>query len=501
MTGPGPLPVAARDLLARVAPGAGAHLPGDLAFTDLSLTSRGVVPGALFLAVRGTQRHGLEFVPQAVAAGAAAVAWDASLPAPALPPGVAGLPLPGLDGRVSEVADAFFASPSSEVRVAGITGTNGKTTVAWLALQAFAYLGRAAGYIGTLGYGRGTAVADPGLTTPDCVGFQRRLRDLADRKVATVCAEVSSHALDQGRVDGARFPLVAFTNLSRDHLDYHGTMDAYFAAKARLFQRGAGTAVINVGDPWGRRLAALPMPGTALLTVALGSDAQPAAALRGQVTGQGPEGLTLEVWGDFGRATLPSPLWGRFNAENLLVALGLVLAEGYPLGRAVAALAASGPPPGRMERVLSAQPGPAVIVDFAHTPDALAKALQALRDHCRGKLWCVVGCGGDRDPGKRAPMGAAAAAGADAVVVTSDNPRGEAPGDIIAAILAGIPAGTPVQVQADRAAAIAAAIAGAGADDVVLIAGKGHETYQEAGGQRVPFADAAVARAALENRT
>jgi UDP-N-acetylmuramoyl-L-alanyl-D-glutamate--2,6-diaminopimelate ligase len=501
MTGQAVLPVAARDLLARLAPAAGAHLPPGLAFTGLSLTSRGVVPGGLFLAVRGTQRHGLEFVPQAVAAGAAAVAWDASWPAPALPAGVAGLPVPGLDGRVGEVADAFFASPSGELRVAGITGTNGKTTVAWLALQAFAHLGRASGYIGTLGYGRGTDVAEPGLTTPDCVGFHRRLRDLADRRVATVCAEVSSHALDQGRVDGVRFPLVAFTNLSRDHLDYHGTMDAYFAAKARLFERGAGTAVINVGDPWGRRLAARPMPGTALLTVALGSDAQPAAALRGQVTAQGPDGLTVEVWGEFGRATLASPLWGRFNAENLLVALGLVLAEGYPLGRAVAALAASGPPPGRMERVLSSQPGPAVIVDFAHTPDALAKALQALREHCRGRLWCVFGCGGDRDPGKRAPMGAAAAAGADAVVVTSDNPRSEAPGDIIAAILAGIPAGTPVQVQADRAAAIAAAIAGAGADDVVLIAGKGHETYQEAGGQRVPFADAAVARAALENRT
>jgi UDP-N-acetylmuramoyl-L-alanyl-D-glutamate--2,6-diaminopimelate ligase len=501
MTGLAPQPVAARALLARLAPAAGGQLPDGLAFTGLATDSRRVVPGSLFIAVPGTRRHGLEFVADAVAGGAAAVAWDAARPAPALPAGVAGLPLPGLDGRLGEVADAFFASPSRELRVAGITGTNGKTTVAWLAQQAFAHLGRAAGYMGTLGYGCGTDVAAGGLTTPDCVEFHRRLRELADRKVATVCAEISSHALDQGRVDGVRFPLVAFTNLSRDHLDYHGTMDAYFAAKARLFQRGAGTAVVNVGDAWGRRLAAMPMPGTALLTVALGSDAQPAAALRGQVTEQGLHGLTLEIWGEFGRATLASHLWGRFNAENLLVALGLVLAEGYPLARAVTALAASGPPPGRMERVVAAGPGPAVVVDFAHTPDALAKALEALREHCRGRLWCVFGCGGDRDPGKRAPMGAAAVAGADCVVVTSDNARSEAPGDIIAAILAGIPAGSRVRVEPDRAAAIAAAIAGAGADDVVLIAGKGHETWQEAGGQRVPFADAAVARAALESRT
>jgi UDP-N-acetylmuramoyl-L-alanyl-D-glutamate--2,6-diaminopimelate ligase len=498
MTGTATLPVGARELLARIAPGADAGVPAALAFTDLCSDSRRVVPGCLFLAVAGGRRHGLEFVPAVVAAGAAAIAWDAARPAPALPAGIAGLPIAGLDARVGEIAAAFFASPAHALRVAGITGTNGKTTVAWLAMQAFEALGRATGYMGTLGHGRGSRVTPGQLTTPDCVSFHRQLRAFADDRVAMVCAEVSSHALDQGRVDGVHFPVVAFTNLSRDHLDYHPTLEAYFAAKARLFQRGAGTAVVNVGDAWGRRLAAMPMPGTALLTVALGGDEQPTAALRAQVTAQDAAGITLEIWGDFGRATLASPLWGRFNAENLLLTLGILLAEGYPLARAVAALAGCRPPPGRMEQVAAAGPGPAVIVDFAHTPDALAKALAAVRAHCRGRLWCVFGCGGERDPGKRAPMGAAAAAGADAVVVTSDNPRGEAPDAIIAAILAGIPAVVPVQVQADRAAAIAAAIGAAGPGDVILIAGKGHETYQEVDGQRVPFADAAVARAALE---
>jgi UDP-N-acetylmuramoyl-L-alanyl-D-glutamate--2,6-diaminopimelate ligase len=498
MTGATAAKVAARDLFARVVPGDAAGISPALALTDLCTDSRQVLPGSLFLAVGGGRRHGLEFVPAVIAAGAVAIAWDAALPAPTLPAGIAGLPVAGLDARVGDLADAFFASPSREVRVAGITGTNGKTTVAWLAMQAFEALGRATGYLGTLGHGRADQVTAGRLTTPDCVTFHRLLRAFADDRVATVCAEVSSHALDQGRVDGVRFPVVAFTNLTRDHLDYHATVEAYFAAKARLFQRGAGTAVVNVGDTWGRRLAALPMPGTALLTVALGGDEQPAAALRGQVTAQDAAGLELEIWGEFGRATLGSPLWGRFNGENLLVTLGILLAEGYPLARACAALAGCRPPPGRMERVVPVGAGPAVLVDFAHTPDALAKALQAVREHCQGRLWCVFGCGGERDPGKRAPMGAAAAAFADHVVVTSDNPRREAPDAIIAAILAGIPAGAPVQVQADRAAAIAAAITAAGPGDVILIAGKGHETCQEVDGQRVPFADAAVARAVLE---
>jgi UDP-N-acetylmuramoyl-L-alanyl-D-glutamate--2,6-diaminopimelate ligase len=315
-----------------------------------------------------------------------------------------------------------------------------------------------------------------------------------------VAAEVSSHALDQGRIDGVRTPVVAFTNLSRDHLDYHGTLERYGAAKARLFERGAGTAVINVGDAFGRRLAAGLAPGTALLGVALGGDEQPGAALRGQVVTQDAGGLVLEVWGDFGRGRLVSPLWGRFNAENLLVALGCLLADGRPLGPSLAALGAATAPPGRLERVPGAAAAPAVVVDFAHTPDALAKALAAVRAHRAGRLWVVFGCGGERDPGKRGPMGAAAAAGADRVVITSDNPRGEDPAAIAAAIRAGVPPGTPVDVVPDRATAIRDTILAAGPDDVVLVAGKGHETYQEIAGQRRPFADAAVARAALEAR-
>jgi UDP-N-acetylmuramoyl-L-alanyl-D-glutamate--2,6-diaminopimelate ligase len=495
---PGTATVGARDWLERA--GVALAVPPGLAFADLTLDSRAVVPGALFLALPGTRQHGREFAAAAVAAGAVAVAYDAAEPAPAVPEDVPLLAVPGLARRPGAFAAAFYGDPSLDLRVTAITGTNGKTTVAWLLGQALEALGVAAGYVGTLGAGRTGAVAGGALTTPDCVSMHRLLRRLADAGARAVAAEVSSHALDQGRLDAVRTPVVAFTNLSRDHLDYHGTLERYGAAKARLFERGAGTAVINVGDAFGRRLAAGLAPGTALLGVALGGDEQPGAALRGQVVTQDAGGLVIEVWGDFGRGRLASPLWGRFNAENLLVALGCLLADGRPLGPSLAALGAATAPPGRLERVPGRVAAPAVVVDFAHTPDALAKALAAVRAHRAGRLWVVFGCGGERDPGKRGPMGAAAGAGADRVVITSDNPRGEDPAAIAAAIAAGVPAGMPVDVVPDRATAIRDAILAAGPDDVVLVAGKGHETYQEIAGQRRPFADAAVARAALEAR-
>jgi UDP-N-acetylmuramoyl-L-alanyl-D-glutamate--2,6-diaminopimelate ligase len=286
-----------------------------------------------------------------------------------------------------------------------------------------------------------------------------------------------------------------FTNLTRDHLDYHPDLAAYGAAKARLFALGAGTAVINLDDPFGRELAGRLPAGTRLLGVTLAG--APGASLAGTLATPGSDGLVLDVQSGGQRARLTSPLWGRFNAENLLMAAGILLGSGWPLDRVADALGSCGAPPGRMERVPGAPDQPAVLVDFAHTPDALRKALAAVREHCRGEIWCVFGCGGDRDRGKRAPMGAAAIACADRVIVTDDNPRTEDPQQIIADILAGAPSLDRLQVVPDRAAAIGRAIRLARPGDAVLVAGKGHETVQVAGLSSRPFSDVAVARAAL----
>ncbi|MEO8224996.1 MAG: UDP-N-acetylmuramoyl-L-alanyl-D-glutamate--2,6-diaminopimelate ligase, partial [Gammaproteobacteria bacterium] len=307
------------------------------------------------------------------------------------------------------------------------------------------------------------------------------------------------HALDQDRVAGVRFATVAFTNLSRDHLDYHPDLAAYGAAKARLFAVGAGTAVINLDDSFGRELAGRLPARTCLLGVSLAGAAS--AELAGSVEAIGPGGIELTLQSGGHAVRLRSALWGRYNAENLLMATGILLAEGWSLSQAAGALAECVPPPGRMERVPGAAGQPAVLVDFAHTPDALAKALAAVREHCAGEVWCVFGCGGDRDRGKRGPMGAAAEAGADRVIVTDDNPRHEDPQQIIADILSGVSSLDRLQVVPDRADAITRAIRLAGPEDAVLIAGKGHETVQVTGDARVPFADVAVARQALAGRT
>ncbi len=310
--------------------------------------------------------------------------------------------------------------------------------------------------------------------------------------------EVSSHALDQGRVAGLRFATGAFTNLSRDHLDYHGDMDAYAEAKARLFAwPGLESAVINRDDPYGRSFIAR-LEGARLVTFGTGgADGLPGQHLTAHAISLSREGIEIEVEGPFGKAPLYAPLAGRFNASNLLAALGVLLAEGIDGVEALRRLASVRAVPGRMEP-FGGRGQPLAVVDYAHTPDALAKALEALRAQVRGRLWCVFGCGGDRDPGKRALMGAQAATGADSLVVTDDNPRGEDGDRIVEDILAGIPASTPVTVERDRLAAIRAAVAAAGPDDAVLVAGKGHETYQEIAGIRRPFSDASAVRAALE---
>ena len=465
--------------------------------TDITQDSRTAVRDGLFLACRGTRQHGLEFVGDALRAGVGAVAWEPAdaLPAPALPADVTGLAVPHLSEQLGEVANRFFASPSAALAITGITGTNGKTTTAWLVMQALNQLGVTAGYLGTLGYGVGGQLKSAALTTPDCISLHRQLRELKDAGATHAVVEVSSHALDQQRVAGVRFATVAFTNLTRDHLDYHQDMAAYGAAKARLFVLGAATAVINLDDAFGRELAGGLPTGTRQLGTTLQAAAP--AALQGTVTTLGPEGLVLEIRGQAGAAQVRTPLWGRFNAENLLLAAGILLAGGWPLDRIASALSTCTAPPGRLQRVPGQVGQPVVLVDFAHTPDALGKALAAVREHCKGRVWCVFGCGGDRDRGKRAPMGAAAVNGADRVILTDDNPRFEDPQQIIADILAGAPSLDRLQVVPERRAAIERAIRLAAADDVVLIAGKGHESFQITGATRTPFSDVEVATAAL----
>ncbi len=473
----------------------------DIRVSDITTHSANVAAGGLFLACQGYNGHGLDHLDKALGAKPAVVAWEpgAAIAEPELPDDVVGLRVAGLGAQVGEIADRFFGQPSVQLRVTGVTGTNGKTTTAWLAAHALQRLGQQAAYMGTLGYGIGDRLADTQLTTPPCITVHRRLRELAAQGAACVVMEVSSHGLDQGRIDGVHIRSAAFTNLSRDHLDYHGDMAAYGRAKATLFRRsGLESAVVNIGDNFGRELAASLDNNIDLISVALGNaDAASRARLRAELLATGPAGLRLRFSGDFGTAELVSPMWGAFNAENLLVAAGILLAQGFALDAVVGALSHCAAPPGRMQ-VVRGQDRPLAVVDFAHTPDALGKALQAVREHCDGRVWVVFGCGGERDQGKRAQMAAIAEQFADCVVVTSDNPRREDPQAIVDAVCAGLTAPAEVHVELDRAAAIRFALDSAAANDAVLIAGKGSEDYQLIGDQRLQFSDIAVATGYLQ---
>ncbi len=469
--------------------------PRDARIEDLTLDSRAVVPGGLFLALRGRRTHGLAHAAEAVARGAQALLWEPAEGAPPPPHGeLPALAVPGLSALGGAIADRFFAQPSARLRVTGITGTNGKTTCAYLLARALERLGRPAGYAGTLGWGRIGALQDSLHTTADAVSVHRSLAQLHAAGVREVAMEVSSHALDQGRVDAVRFHTAAFTNLTRDHLDYHGSMAAYGAAKAKLFDLpGLAHRVFNVGDPFGRDCALRHAGAAAPLTaVWVGEEpfASPAArTLRAREVRLELRGLSLTVQSREGEQPLATHLLGRFNAENLLVALGCLTALDVPLAAAAAALTGCEAPPGRMELVLAADGAkPLAVIDYAHTPDALEKALRTLREHCRGTLWCVFGCGGERDAGKRAQMGAVADQLADELILTDDNPRGEDPAAITRDILEGIRRRAP-RVLHDRAQAIAAALGAATAADIVLIAGKGHEDYQIYGATRRSFSD------------
>jgi len=459
----------------------------------LSADSRQVGTDDVFLAYPGEVHDGRRHIDAALAAGAAAILWEPSGAAAELER-LPGLPVAGLRDLAAELAAEWWQQPSRTLWMVGVTGTNGKTSCShWLA-EAFARLGRRTAVIGTLGNGFPEALTGSSHTTPDPVTLQGLLADYREAGATAIAMEVSSHALDQGRVKAVAFDVAVLTNLSRDHLDYHGDMARYAAAKARLFHwPGLRWAILNADDAFGQRLAGeLAMGGVQMLSYGL-----QAGEIRGEGLRLSVDGLRLDIQTPWGRGRLDSRLLGEFNAYNLLACLAVLLASEVPLDAALTTLAEVRTVPGRMQR-LGGGDRPTVVVDYAHTPDALDKTLATLRPLTRGRLHCVFGCGGGRDKGKRALMGEVAARRADTVIVTSDNPRHEDPAAIVADILTGMPAGQTVCL--DRAEAIQAAIAQAGPDDVILIAGKGHETYQEIGNARLPFADAEVARRALAAR-
>jgi UDP-N-acetylmuramoyl-L-alanyl-D-glutamate--2,6-diaminopimelate ligase len=476
-----------------------------LSVDDLTQDSRAVTPGSAFLAVRGRTQHGLAFAAQAAAAGARAILWEptSDTGVPDFPSGIVGIRVPDLARRAGPIADRFFGAPSTALWIAGITGTNGKTTVAWLVAQALANAGRPAGYIGTLGAGLPQHLREATHTTADAVSVHRELARQRAAGAVSVAMEVSSHALDQQRIGGVRLRSAAFTNLTRDHLDYHGTMQAYGEAKARLFNwPGLGSSVVNIDDEFGAALARSgATTGRLIVTgrMAASRSLQQQLVARGagwaraeRVTIHG-RGMTLLADTHDGCCELTAPLIGEFNADNLLCALGLLLSADLPLDLAARALEGVGAPVGRMETFASSGQ-PLAVVDYAHTPDALSKALRAVRAHCSGRIVAVFGCGGDRDSGKRPLMGAAAAEFADSLVLTDDNPRSEPPQRIVADIQRGLPDGFDSQVIHDREAAILAALAMVGPLDAVLIAGKGHEEYQIVGAERRAFSDQAIVR-------
>ncbi|HQS37064.1 MAG TPA: UDP-N-acetylmuramoyl-L-alanyl-D-glutamate--2,6-diaminopimelate ligase [Methylotenera sp.] len=465
----------------------------NLTFTAITTDSRKVVSGALFLAYPGTHSDGRHYIAQAIAAGAAAVVWDSndfSLPADWQVPNIG---VVGLKEQVAEIAAEYYGHPTQKITMLGVTGTNGKTSVSqWLA-QALTNLGQKTAVIGTIGNGFVDSQIAASNTTPDAVLLQQMLAGFVTQNAKAVAMEVSSHGLHQGRVNAVKFDVAVLTNLSRDHLDYHQTMEEYAAAKAQLFSwPSLRAAVVNADDAFGLSLLEkLQTQAKPVLTYGLH-----AGDVRGADLQLLQHGLRMQVSTPQGDAILFAPVLGRFNAYNVLAVLSTLLALEISLTDAVAALANIKPVAGRMQQ-FGGDDKPLVVVDYAHTPDALDKVLATLREQVQGEnqLICVFGCGGDRDAGKRPLMGEVAAKLADRVIVTSDNPRSEDPAQIIAQIEVGMH--KPHLTELDRAAAIQRAISEARAGDIVLLAGKGHEDYQEIQGLRTPFSDAAVAMAAL----
>lgn len=466
---------------------------------EVHCDSRKVGAGDGFIAWPGAATDGRKFVPQALQQGAKACLVEHAGSDAYSFDNDAVAAYEGLKAATGPIGALFYGEPSHELDVLAVTGTNGKTSTAWWLAQALTNVGRSCGIVGTLGIGRPPHVEHTGLTTPDPVLMQRHFRRFVAQGAKACAIEASSIGIVERRLDGTRIRVAAFTNFTQDHLDYHGSMEAYWEAKAALFDwPDLQAAVLNLDDPKGGELEAKLKGRVDVWTCSR----EGAARLQAREIGYGDEGLRFVVAEGREQHLLQTQLIGQYNVSNLLGVVGMIRAVGVPLEQAVAACADLLPVPGRMER-LNVAGQPLVAVDYAHTPDALEKGLQALRPLAKqrgGQLWCVFGCGGDRDPTKRPLMAAVAEREADRVVVTSDNPRSEQPDAIIGQVVRGLQRPQAATIQPDRALAIAQSVAGAASQDVILLAGKGHEDYQEVAGVKHAFSDQQHAMRALEKR-
>lgn len=464
-----------------------------ITITGLTLDSRSVKPGDAFVAVSGGQTHGMLHAEQAVARGAAIVIHDckAELPPMAIP----AICVPGIGKQLSALGGRFYHDPSDHLTVAGITGTNGKTSTAHFIAQAWQRTSGDAGMVGTIGCGPMNRLEQGRMTTPDAIRLQNLLSDCLDANVEKVAMEVSSHALDQGRCAHIAFDVAVFTNLSRDHLDYHGSMEAYAAAKRRLFTDcNPKFAVINCDDPTGKAL----IQDTDVEAEILSYGTSGCGELRGWIQGMDSSGMQLRLSSPWGEGELHTGLLGAFNVSNLMAAAGSLALLGMPWDKVMHQLEMMHPVPGRMHCMGGEARQPVVVVDYAHTPDALQQALKALRAHLHGRLICVFGCGGDRDAGKRPQMARVAESLSDRLIMTNDNPRNEDPRKIFADMQTGLSQPERAVVIEDRGTAIRDAIRQSGPGDIVLVAGKGHESWQDLGDRRVRFCDEQAVLDALE---
>jgi len=463
-------------------------------FTSITSDSRQVQIGALFLAYPGERSDGRNYISQAIRAGAKAVVWEAQDFVWQAGWKVSNASVEGLKQQASIIASEFYKAPSVQLSMIGVTGTNGKTSVSQWIGQCLTLLGKKTAVLGTIGNGFLTSQTAAVNTTPDAILLQSMLADYVRQQADAVVMEVSSHGLDQGRVNGVAFDIAVLTNLSRDHLDYHKTMEAYGEAKQRLLTwDGLGAAIVNVDDAFGSTLASkLNAQDKPCTTYGFET-----ADVRGSDLELHDAGLSMQVVTPQGSSLLTAPVLGRFNAYNVLAVLATLLALKVNLADAVNAIAAIKPVLGRMQQ-FGGGDLPLVVVDYAHTPDALDKVLSTLKEQTQGQLICVFGCGGDRDAGKRPLMGSVASKLANLVIVTSDNPRSEEPAAIISAVVSGMQG--KFSVEPDRAMAIQLAVQLAKQGDIVLVAGKGHENYQEITGVKQPFDDVLVAQAALRSR-
>lgn len=500
----------------------------DVSIRGIALDSRKVAPGDLFIALSGEKLDGRCFIQQAIESGAAAVlteklsSGDNVVNLQSI--GTKKSAIHGNDSRVpiieysdlkdtlGFIASRFYGEPSRKMPVIGITGTNGKTSCTHFIAQLSSFFGKRCAVVGTLGAGFLPDLQSFGLTTPDAIMLHSILADLQQKEADSVAIEVTSHALMQGRVSGLHFHTAIFTNLTRDHLDYHENFEAYFQAKLRLFfLHKPKHIILNLDDPYGVRAAEL-LAKAEFKPVIIGITTEEHIPTASKILVKdiisthhlqmSDAGIQAEIRSPWGTGHVQCHLLGRFNLSNILISIAAVCLQGLPFSQVLSKLESLIPVAGRMNHLGSRANQPSVVIDYAHTPDALTQVLTALRPHCLGKLWCVFGCGGDRDPGKRPLMAQAAEQGSDNIIVTQDNPRTENPDQIIADILKGF-SNTPqktIMIEPDRAKAIALAIEQADPQDLIVIAGKGHETHQIIKTEKIPFVDEHYARSALERR-